>query len=80
MWAHINGVLKVQSQVEEIRKAATAIHNHFSNTAKNLESLRKAIDATNLSCKPDSILALPSVSSAILSALNLFIQYKKTRS
>ena len=46
MWAHINGVLKVQSQVEEIRKAATAIHNHFSNTAKNLESLRKAIDAT----------------------------------
>ena len=46
MWAHINGVLKVQSQVEEIRKAATAIHNHFSNTAKNLDSLRKAIDAT----------------------------------
>tara|TARA_Y100001936_G_scaffold75820_1_gene74381 strand:+ start:5074 stop:6210 length:1137 start_codon:yes stop_codon:yes gene_type:complete len=46
MWAHINGVLKVQGQVEEIKKAASAIHNHFSNTSTNLESLRKAIDAT----------------------------------
>ncbi|MEC9381777.1 MAG: DNA recombination protein RmuC [Thermodesulfobacteriota bacterium] len=46
MWAHINGVLKVQCQVEEIKKAASAIHNHFSNTSTNLESLRKAIDAT----------------------------------
>ena len=41
---------------------------------------RKAIDATNLSCQPESILALPSVSSTILSDLTLIIIYKKTRS
>lgn len=46
MWAYINGILKVQSQIEQIRKAASAVHNNFSNSTKNLNKLKNSIDST----------------------------------
>ena len=46
MWAYINGILKVQSQIEQIRKAASAVHNNFANSTKNLNKLKNSIEST----------------------------------
>ena len=34
MWHYINGILKVQDQIEDIRNAATQIHNRFGTAAE----------------------------------------------
>ncbi|MBT3475371.1 DNA recombination protein RmuC [bacterium] len=46
MWAYINGILKVQSQIEQIGKAASAVHNNFANSTKNLNKLKSSIEST----------------------------------
>ena len=46
MWAYINGILKVQSQFEEIRNVASEIHKHVANTTSTLVKLRGSIAST----------------------------------
>ena len=46
MWAYINGILKVQGQVEQIRKAAADIHSGFSKSTEHLDKMRTSIENT----------------------------------
>ena len=46
MWAYINGILKVQSQIEQIRNAESAVHNNYANSTKYLNKLKNSIEST----------------------------------
>ena len=46
MWAYINGILKVQTQIEQIRDAASKVHSNIATTSEHLNKLRNSIDST----------------------------------
>ena len=46
MWHYINGILKVQDQIEDIRNAATQIHNRFGTAAEHFSSLKNSLESS----------------------------------
>jgi len=46
MWHYINGILKVQDQIEDIRNAATQIHNRFGTVAEHFSSLKNSLESS----------------------------------
>ena len=46
MWHYINGILKVQDQIADIRDAATQIHNRFGTAADHFTSLRNSLESS----------------------------------
>ena len=46
MWAYINGILKVQTQIEQIRDAASKVHSNIATTSEHLNKLRNSIEST----------------------------------
>lgn len=46
MWHYMNGILKVQDQIADIRDAATQIHNRFGIAAEHFTSLRNSLESS----------------------------------
>ncbi len=46
MWNYMNGILKVQDQIADIRDAATQIHNRFGTAAEHFTSLRNSLESS----------------------------------
>ena len=46
MWHYMNGILKVQDQIADIRDAATQIHNRFGTAAEHFTSLRNSLESS----------------------------------
>ena len=46
MWHYINGILNVQDQIEDIRNAATQIHNRFGTAAEHFSSLKNSLESS----------------------------------
>ena len=46
MWHYINGILKVQDQIEDIRNAATQIHNRFGSVAEHFSNLKNSLESS----------------------------------
>ena len=46
MWHYMNGILKVQDQIADIRDAATQIHNRFGTAAEHFTGLRNSLESS----------------------------------